>query len=176
MGLILTLRRVIDPRMIDLVRQERSRLESAIGGVPYELRDESKDACSVATKDFTVSFVWMWRERWIDGEIEVRDVSAFPFYVYGKYSARAWLEARGLPTLPRRSGKMSLDLLRDELASVATVIASILSDPDALRAALFYQSGLSQGYNDRVVSPETAPPENIKRWAEVRFRRLPKWN
>jgi hypothetical protein len=162
--------------MADLVRQERSALERAIGGVAYELRDERKDACAVVTSQFTVSFVWMWRERWIDADVEVHDVSAFPYYVYAKCSARDWLEARGLPTLPRRSGKMSLDLLRDELASLAGAVANIISDPTALRKALFYRAGLSQGYNDRVVSPETAPPANIPLWAEARFRRLPDWD
>ena len=176
MGLILTLRRAIDPRMADLVRQERPLLESAIGRVPYELHDESKEACSVATKKFTVSFVWMWRERWIDAEIEVHDVAGYPFHPYARCSARDWLEARGLPTLPRKSGKMSLLLLRDELASVAEVVANILPDERALREALFYRSGLIQGYNDRVVVPEDAPPANIQRWAEARFRKLPKWN
>lgn len=162
--------------MVDLVRQERSLLEAAIGEGAYELRDESKEACSVETEKFTVSFVWMWRERWIDAEIEVHDVAGYPFKPYARCSAREWLEARGFPTLTRRSGKMSLDLLRDELVSVAEVVTNIFSDQRALREALFYRSGLIQGYNDRVVVPEDAPPANIQTWAEARFRTLPKWN
>ena len=176
MGLILTLRRAIDPRMADLVRQERSLLENAISGAAYEIRDESRDACSVVTANFTISFVWMWRERWINAEVEVHDVGDYPFHPIASCSARDWLEARGLPTLPRRSGKMSTDLLRDELASVAEVVSNILSDERALREAVFYRSGLIQGYNDRVVVPEDAPPANIQRWAEARFRTLTKWN
>lgn len=176
MGLILALRRAIDPRMADLVRQERSVLENAIGGVAYDLGDERKDSCSVATKKFNVSFVWMWRERWINAEVEMHDVGDYPFQPNTRCSAREWLEARGLPTLPRRSGKMSVDLLRDELASVAEVVTNVLSDQRALREAIFYRSGLIRGYNDRVVVPEDAPPANIQKWAEARFRELPQWN
>jgi hypothetical protein len=162
--------------MIDLVREDRSLLEQAIGGVPYELQDDSKDMCRVATEKFTVSFVWMRRERWIDGEIEVHDVADHPLDPHRKYSARQWLEARGLPTLARKSGKMGSLLLRDELVEVGEALASILSHERVLRQTLFYLSGQTSGYTDRVLVPEQAPPANIQRWAETRFGRLPKWN
>lgn len=175
MGMILTLRRVFQPHMVDLVRQERQRLEKALGGLSYELLDEGKSACRVVTDGFAVEFVWMSRERWIDADIEVHDVRDHPLQPHAKYSARQWLEARGLPTLPRRSGDMSLPLLLDELALVERVVADILSVKHELRQALFYLAGFGSGYNDRVLVPEQGPPTNIHQWANARFRQLPKW-
>lgn len=165
---------MIDPHMIDLVRQEHLLLETAIGGAAYELQDDGKDVCRVVTDKFTVSFVWMGRERWIDADIKIYDVADHPLDPHAEYSARQWLEARALPTLPRRSGGMSSLLLRDELAEVGEVVAHIFSSKSALWEALFYRSGLNSGYTDRVLVPEQAPPASIQRWAETRFQRLPR--
>jgi hypothetical protein len=158
--------------MIHLVRQERSLVEGAIGGVPYDLCDDGEELCRVVTSEFTVSFVWMWRERWINADIEVHDVADHPLDPHAKYSARQWLEARALPTLPRKSGEMSSVLLRDEIFEVGEVVAHVLSNEKSLREALFYRDGLNHGYTDRVPVPEEAPPANIQRWAETRFQRL----
>ena len=171
MGLTAFWRRTPPQRMAELLRQEQPLLERAIQGEAYEVIDEAEGLCRVVTDRYTVTFGWMWRERWIDAEIEPHDVS-HPLDPYAKYSARSWLEAHGFPTLPRRSGSMSSLLLRDELESVGEVVARILSDERTLRQALFYLAGQMAGYNDRVVVPEQQPPEPIRLWAQIQFRKL----
>ncbi|MFM9976587.1 MAG: hypothetical protein ACKVOP_00875 [Sphingomonadaceae bacterium] len=156
--------------MTYLVRSEKHRLEAAIGNVPYVLVDLDKTSCEVITDRFTVTFAWWLREQWVNADIKLQEVGDPPICLHSTYSARTWLEARGLPTLPRRSGTMSVDLLQDELESVANVVSDVFSDAQATTEALIYKAGCNSGYTDRVVVPEQAPPACVQEWAVVNFQ------
>jgi hypothetical protein len=158
------------PRVAELVRQDRALLQRAIAGAPYELLDVHDFQCRVVTDTFTVTLTWDYRDRWIDAQVELRDVRDHPLDPHPEYSARAWLEAQGLPKLPRRSGHKSSILVRDELESVHQVVTQILSDERKAREALFYLHGNMLGYNDRVLVPEEAPPQLVTNWTEERLR------
>lgn len=159
-----------DTSMAELVRRDLASLEQAIGGAPYELRDEHPSTCRIVTDRFMVTIGWLWREQWIDAEIRLLDLPDLPFESDLKHSARDWLEALALPTLPRRAGAKSSLLLRDELELVRRVVGQIFDDPRAMRAAIFYLSGRIEGYNDRVAVPEDQPPQAMLDWAEERRR------
>ena len=169
MGLIEALRRHFQTRVSDLVREDRALLERAIGGVPYELLDEQEHQCRVVTDDFTVTFTWDRRDRSIESAIRLHESTGHPLDPHLEYSAREWLEAQGLSTLPRRSGPKSAILLRDELESLRQVVAKILPDARKAREALFYLDGYMRGYNDRVLVPEEAPPRVVTEWIEERL-------
>lgn len=177
MGLISVVKRYFDGggsiasgRMAALVLQERALLEQAIGGVPYELVDEDDDLCRVITDRFTVIFSWDWRDRWIDASVRLSEAPSPPLDHHPEHSARAWLEAQGLPALSRRSGPKSPALLRDELESLRHLVTLILSDERKTKEALSYLDGRSRGYTDRVVVPEEAPPQLVTDWVEQRSR------
>lgn len=170
MGLIGFIKRFFQTRLADLVRQDQDLLNRAIGGVPYQLVDDHADYCRVVTENFTVEFSWMWREQWIDAQITVHEPVDHRLDLDRQLSARDWLEAQGLPTLPPRPGPKSQHLLRDELECVRQVVSQVLSDERKVREALLYWAGRNEGYTDRVLVSEEAPPKLITDWTEERLR------
>ena len=129
-------------------------IEDAVGGVAYQLPDDDEDYCRIITEAFTVTVIWMYREQWIDSDIDVHDPMDHPLDPHRQYSASQWLEAQGLSTLPRRSGPKSQQLLREELERIRQAVALVRCNERKMREALFHQEGQNRGYTDRALVPE----------------------
>ena len=86
------------------------------------------------------------------------------------YGARELLRAIGMPAPLPQAGPRSVALVRDEIALARQVITQLVPDERKLKEAFFYLAGHQQGYNDRVVSFETLPPDPVLVWTEEKLR------
>jgi hypothetical protein len=161
------------PRVATLVREEQALLEQALDGAAYELHDDDVGTCRVVTEWFTLVFGWWWRERWIMVDLLFHPPPDVPFEFDFDipYGARELLSAIGMPAPPPQPGPKSVALIRDEIALARKAIAQFARDERKLKEAFCYLAGHQQGYNDRVVSFETLPPDPVIVWTEDKLRR-----
>jgi hypothetical protein len=156
-------------RMADLIRNETALLENAIGHADYQLLDDDEDSCKVVTKAFTITFVWMAREKMFSSWIKVH---APPHHADdAETHTGAWFEAAGLAAPKSGAGVRSSYMLCKEVEVVGQAIKHVIVQEAVLGEALYFLAGRNRGYWDRVVVPEEAPPEALIAWMETEFRR-----